>query len=403
MSGTSPESILYDSDGNLLAVQNATAIPASTPLLMIGGSDGTNSRYITVDSSGCQIMVGAGVAGTPAGGVISIQGIAGGTVIPVSVTGTATISGTVTANQGTANTLSHKWPVQVTDGTNVMPTADVASRAQFNKITDGTHTAAVKAASTPPLETDQALVVVISPNQTNIPVTTSPYPTYSGIALGYVTTSATTKVAVQATTYTQQSANFTGSIKSSSANDTSSGTGANSITINYVDETGTISDTEVATLNGTTAVNLVSTDKCFIESIQVTTVGSDGYNDGIISLFTGAGGAGTTVASIAAGDNRTYLGHHYMVEGITSNIIGMTGFNNGSNSSIFTIYAQAIPVANQVNLQISDWINIYETSQLVRVYNQFIKVHGPAVIQIYCSPMSASTIKNYASFDYYDE
>ncbi len=51
----------------------------------------------------------------------------------IAVTGTffqATqpVSGTVTANQGTANTLANKWPVQVTDGTNAMPTGDVIAR-----------------------------------------------------------------------------------------------------------------------------------------------------------------------------------------------------------------------------------------------------------------------------------
>jgi hypothetical protein len=76
----------------------------------------------------------------------------------------ATQSGTWTVAQGAPNTLANKWPVQVTDGTNVMPTADVASRAQFDKITDGTNTAAVKAASTPAAATDPALVVAVSPN-----------------------------------------------------------------------------------------------------------------------------------------------------------------------------------------------------------------------------------------------
>ena len=66
--------------------------------------------------------------------------------------------------QGTAAALSGFWPVKVTDGTNSMPTMDVVGRAGFQKVTDGTNTAAVKAASTAPLATDPALVVCISPN-----------------------------------------------------------------------------------------------------------------------------------------------------------------------------------------------------------------------------------------------
>jgi len=77
---------------------------------------------------------------------------------------TQPISGSV--NQGTANTLSNKWPVQVTDGTNTMPTGDAVGRAIFEKITDGTNTAAVKAASTAAATTDPSLVVALSPNTT---------------------------------------------------------------------------------------------------------------------------------------------------------------------------------------------------------------------------------------------
>jgi len=81
----SPVVILYDSSGNAFAVQNGVAIPASTPGLLSMGSDGTNSRYLTVDSSGRTVAVGAGVAGTPAGGVLTVQGIASGTAVTVSL------------------------------------------------------------------------------------------------------------------------------------------------------------------------------------------------------------------------------------------------------------------------------------------------------------------------------
>jgi hypothetical protein len=363
MSSLGSESVLYDSDGSPLAVDNGVATPSDTPLLMIGGFDGTNSRYITIDSSGRQIVAGAGTAGTPAGGVITIQGDPSGVPIPISgnitasnasvgtndaaipgfstliagsdgtnlrslrvfdadtgggtqwilgvglrkfagggsvelgtssdpirvdttgtttqpVSGTVTanqggswtvsgtgdftvvqptasnlraqlasetstgtavpstavqmggsdgvnlrpfftdssgrqivigaaangaaatgnpvlvagsdgtnartirtatdgtvrvdptgtttqpISGTVTANQGTAAALSGKWPVQVTDGTNTMPTGDVAGRAIFHQITDGTNgPVAVKASTTAPALTDPALVVNLSPNR----------------------------------------------------------------------------------------------------------------------------------------------------------------------------------------------------------------------------------------------
>jgi len=135
MSSESPAAELYSSDGFELSAQNATSIPVGTRGLLSMGSDGTNSRFIKVDASGNVIVVGAGVAGTPAGGVITIQGVTSGTAV--------TVAGTVTGNQGTANTTANAWPIKVTDGTN---------------------TSAVKAASTAAVATDPALVVTFSPN-----------------------------------------------------------------------------------------------------------------------------------------------------------------------------------------------------------------------------------------------
>lgn len=111
----SPVVVLYDASNNALAVQNGVAIPASTPALMIAGSDGTNSRYALLDSSGRFVIVGAGVAGTPAGGVVSIQGVAGGTAVP--------ISGTVTATNASVGVTGAAVPASITliggsDGTN---------------------------------------------------------------------------------------------------------------------------------------------------------------------------------------------------------------------------------------------------------------------------------------------
>ena len=142
-------------------------------------SDGTTpSQKLAVNSAGSAQVAGQGVAGTPAGGVVSVQGVVGGTALPISGTITATnpsvsttgtavpgsatfiggeattsaptyingdleplslnlsgglrvdgsgvtqpVSGTVTANQGTAAALSGAWPVEITDGTNILGTA----------------------------------------------------------------------------------------------------------------------------------------------------------------------------------------------------------------------------------------------------------------------------------------
>ncbi len=50
----------------------------------VSSSSGLPDNYADVNSSGSLQVAGQGVAGTPAGGVVSIQGVSGGTAVPVS-------------------------------------------------------------------------------------------------------------------------------------------------------------------------------------------------------------------------------------------------------------------------------------------------------------------------------
>ena len=118
MAQESPVVILYNAAGDPLAVLNGVAIPAGTPGLLVMGSDGTNSRYLTVDGSGRAVAVGAGIAGTPAGGVLSVQGVAGGTPLPIS--GTITASNASVGVNGAADPGS-STQAGGTDGTNLQP------------------------------------------------------------------------------------------------------------------------------------------------------------------------------------------------------------------------------------------------------------------------------------------
>jgi hypothetical protein len=117
MSMDSPVSILFDVNGVTLPVANGVATPASTPALMVAGSDGTTSRYIGVDSSGRTVTVGAGTAGTPAGGILSIQGVSGGFALPVSGTVTATVA--AVGATGAAVPASAAF-IGISDGTNLV-------------------------------------------------------------------------------------------------------------------------------------------------------------------------------------------------------------------------------------------------------------------------------------------
>jgi hypothetical protein len=144
-----------------------------------------------------------------------------------------------------------------------------------------------------------------------------------GRVSGYVATAATSGYAVRATAYSPQGTNAQRSLKSSSANDAAAGTGARKVKIVYLN-TSFEQKSEVVTLNGTTAVNTVATDIAFIESMEVTEVGTQGGgNVGTISIYTQTNGGGSVWGSIAASDNKTYWAHHYVPAGKTCYILNL--------------------------------------------------------------------------------
>jgi len=275
--------------------------------------------------------------------------------------------------------------------------------------TDGTNVVAgrMKGASTVPVAADPALVVVLSPNQVAIPVTTSPSGSVPSLAFGDITLAAITTAAIRRTAYTEPSANFTGSVSSSSANDTSAGTGARTVRITWMNATGTTTGTENVTLNGTTPVNLVTTTKCFIEKIEVLTAGSGLVNAGTLSLFTGSAGGGTLVGTIAVGDNRTFWAHHYVVTGKTANVTGIlfgTTVTNSAGVCNGFLRAITLPVSTSIEKQVSDGITIagVSSSSVFRSYGSQIQVAGPARVTMYVTTLNGSSFVYRGSFDSYD-
>ena len=121
---TGPNAVYLNSQAyvHLLDSQTPAAIYGAAPILPIAGvsNDGTALWE--------PLPLGAG------GRSVIVEGHAGGTAIPVSGTfylATQPVSGTVTANQGTAALLASAWPVQVTDGTHAMPAGDASARAVY--------------------------------------------------------------------------------------------------------------------------------------------------------------------------------------------------------------------------------------------------------------------------------
>lgn len=223
---------------------------------------------------------------------------------------------------------------------------------------------------------------------------------------GQVATSTATFTKVESTTYTEPTTNAQRSVSSSSASDASAGVGARTVAIVYYDQTGAGPFTETITLNGTTAVNTVSTTICFIESIRVVTVGSTGNNVGTITLFGATAGGGGTVGTIAATVLTTFWAHHYVPTGKTFHL---TGINLGSDSTTvgaganFFLFAQPVPVANQPNEQVSDTLVLYgQSSTVTRNYNSPVNVVGPARVTLWVTPAGATNRIYYGSFDYFE-
>lgn len=130
-------------------------IPASATY--VGGVNGGNLIGLNADSSGRIIQVGAGIAGTPAGGVVSVQGVASGTAVPISAaslplpTGAATAAlqpslgtaGTASANVITVQGITSMTPLLVNGSGSTQP---VSGTVTANA---GTGTFAVSAATLP--------------------------------------------------------------------------------------------------------------------------------------------------------------------------------------------------------------------------------------------------------------
>lgn len=221
-----------------------------------------------------------------------------------------------------------------------------------------------------------------------------------GRSIGYATAATlNTIVPVRGSTYTQQSSAAQRSLKSSSASDSSAGVGAQTVAVNYLDNTMTLQQ-EIVTMNGTTAVNMVSTTVQFIESIVVQTTGTNQANVGTISIFTTTGGGGTVFASINVGDNATFYAHHYVPAGVSCYIIKHTGAATLAAGRTY-IVANGDPRVTQPIQQAGDIIIHLGGGTEDHEYEVPVVVVGPNYIVMRENPVSSVANNTaYASFDW---
>jgi hypothetical protein len=118
MTTESPVVILYNEDGYRLDVKNNISIPSGTTSILISGSNSGTAKLLRLDSSGNTIVTGNGTAGSPDSGVVTIQGIGGGTPVPIS--GSITASNASIGSNGSAIPSSSTL-IGGSDGTNLQP------------------------------------------------------------------------------------------------------------------------------------------------------------------------------------------------------------------------------------------------------------------------------------------
>ncbi len=225
----------------------------------------------------------------------------------------------------------------------------------------------------------------------------------SGLVPGYVSTASASAVAVRATTYTPGTSNARRSLKSTSANDTNTGTGARTVKITYFDQALNGPFYITVTLNGTTAVDTSATDICFIEHLEVVTSGSGTSNVGVVTLYSATGGGGgSAMGSIAIGDNRTFWAHHYVPPGVTCFLFGLRcGASAVAGSSFLAIQRNPCTPPNPM-LNVSGYIRHGAAGSLmVDVdWDIPIAVPGPCLVVAMEKPDTTTASVAHTGFDY---
>jgi hypothetical protein len=189
-----------------------------------------------------------------------------------------------------------------------------------------------------------------------------------------------------------------------------SGSGAHKVRITYYDDNVNGPFAETVFLSGTGAVNTNATNMRYIEKMEVTEVGSTGWNLGTISLFTAPSGSGGTIGSIGfgnivstMGDGETLWAHHYVKNILTSSITGISAGSNGNQEAIVHLRTKSLVTGSSPELIASDLITVaISANSVVRPYTSPIKILGPARIVMYV--ISVGTNQKYVgAFDFTEE
>lgn len=235
------------------------------------------------------------------------------------------------------------------------------------------------------------------------PFANKPISPKSNVSLGYTTSSGSALTVMRATAYTEQTTNAQRSVLSSSANDTSAGTGARTVLITYYDEDMLGPFTETITMNGTSAVNTVATNICFIEKIEIATVGGSLSNVGTITLKAATAGGGATIGTIPPGDGITNWCHHYVGLNKVMSLVSVIGTIKGPYNGAMEVH-KTVPTNSVITeLTIAPKIRIFSGSSDKMIFDVPIRIVGPALVTVYGrSDASSGTLDWSVGMGYYE-
>lgn len=420
MGTDNPAVLIYDSLGNPVQFADGGSLSGGAAGLMLLAKDGTTARFLTCDGGGRLTIVGAGTAGSPLGGVLTIQGIASGTAV--------TVGGTVEVQQATASSLKAQVqgpgtigaapvgnPLFIggTDGTSLqalrLHDLDTGGGTEFDlgvnlRISGAGGSIEAKGQKT----MASSIPVVLASDQSTISVTQAPsgavtgYP-FGKIALGGGTVNTINAILTPA--YNEQSVNAQRSLSSTSAADTNAaGNGARKVTIIYYDQTCAGPFTETVNLNGVGVVATANNNICFIEEMYNSDVGPGGANVGTITLWVNNVGGGGTIGTIGignvvagVGDNHTFWAHHYVPPSKTASLATVVAGSSAA-STIF-LRARNPTVTTSPDLPQTEFLSVAAGGSTVRPLNYPVTVPGPARILAYGIPSANNATMN-CSFDY---
>lgn len=241
-----------------------------------------------------------------------------------------------------------------------------------------------------PLPSDGLSVVVVQPIQR--------------FTHGYTTSSGSTLTAMRATAYTQQTSNAQRSLVSSSTDDDVAGTGDKTIQITYYDQDMNGPYIEVVDMAGTVAVNTASTNICYVEKLEVETVGSQLSNVGTITLKAATAGGGATIGTIAAGDGVTYWAHHYVPVGKIMYLVSLMGTIKGMDTGALEVRRTIPTDSSKPEVSVTPKLRIPPGTSNTFNFPVPIMITGPAQAVMYGrSDASSGNLDWSVAMDYYEE